>query len=71
MKLIKRRLVYVGFAFPHHKGSHAGYHQVKDYLQYDMEIDCQEYFERSQVPNFDLSLISKLKMKIIMDFFHL
>ena len=65
MKLIKRRLVYVGFAFPHHKGSHAGYHQVKDYLQYDMEIDCQEYFERSQVPNFDLSLISKLKRKII------
>lgn len=41
MELMKNRIVYVGFAFKHHKGTHAGYHQIRDYIQYDDYIDCQ------------------------------
>ena len=40
-----RKLVYIGFAFDHHKGTHAGYHQIRDYVNYDYRIDC-EYFAR-------------------------
>lgn len=40
-----KKLVYVGFAYRHHKGTHAGYHHVKDFLQYDKIIDCQKEFE--------------------------
>jgi len=37
----KRKLIYVGFAFQHHKGTQAGYHHIKDYLKYDKIIDAQ------------------------------
>lgn len=40
-----RKLVYIGFAFDHHKGTHAGYHQIRDYVNYDYRIDC-EYFAK-------------------------
>lgn len=40
-----RKLVYVGFAYRHHKGTHAGYQHIKDYLQYDYLIECQKEFE--------------------------
>lgn len=39
----KQRLVYVGFGFNHHLGGHAGYHQIKKYLDYDIVIDAQKY----------------------------
>jgi hypothetical protein len=38
---MQKRIVYVGFAFPHHKNTHAGYHHIKDYLAYDKYIDAQ------------------------------
>lgn len=41
-----RKLVYIGFAFDHHKGTHAGYHQIRDYVNYDYRIDC-EYFAKN------------------------
>ena len=37
------KLVYVGFAYLHHMGGHAGYHQIKDYLGYDYIVDAQKY----------------------------
>ena len=34
------KLIYVGFSFPHH-GEHAGYDQIRKYINYDKIIDCQ------------------------------
>lgn len=39
------KLVYIGFGFHHHLGGHAGYHQIKDYIDYDYMVDCQDYFD--------------------------
>lgn len=41
----KAKLVYVGFAYLHHKGNHAGYHHLKEFVDYDFCIDCQKEFE--------------------------
>lgn len=40
-----RKTIYIGFAFPHHKNTCAGYHRIKEYLNYDKVIDCQSEFE--------------------------
>ena len=42
------KTVYVGFAFKHHKNTHAGYHHIKEYLKYDYTIDTQWEFELSE-----------------------
>ena len=42
---MNRNLVYVGFSYKHHKGTHAGYQHIKDSLQYDHLIECQKEFE--------------------------
>ena len=42
---MNKKLVYVGFAYKHHKGTHAGYQHIKDSLQYDHLIECQKEFE--------------------------
>jgi len=44
---MKNKLVYVGFGFHHHLGGHAGYHQIKDYLDYDYYVDAQSFFNRT------------------------
>jgi glycosyltransferase involved in cell wall biosynthesis len=36
--------LYVGFAFNHH-GLHAGYNQIKTYLNYNKVIDCQKDYD--------------------------
>lgn len=59
---MNRQLVYVGFAFQHHKGTHAGYHQIKNYINYNYIIDCQSYYEKSLHPYS--SLIGRLKCAI-------
>lgn len=41
----KFNIIYVGFAFEHHKNTQSGYHHIKDYLHYDRIIDCQREFE--------------------------
>lgn len=41
-----RKIVYVGFAFTHHKGTHAGYQQIRDHVPYDMIVDTQKYIEK-------------------------
>ena len=44
------KLVYVGFAFLHHQGGHAGYHQIKNYLMYDYIVDTQSFHEKNTKP---------------------
>ncbi len=41
MTITTKKLIYVGFAFQHHKNTQAGYHHIKDYLVYDKIIDAQ------------------------------
>lgn len=48
------KLVYVGFGFQHHLGTHAGYHQIKNYLDYDILIDCQNYQDKFLLKNDNL-----------------
>lgn len=40
------KLVYVGLVFPHHKGTHAGYNHIKDFLPYDYDVDCQMLYSK-------------------------
>lgn len=42
---MNKKIVYVGFSYKHHKGTHAGYQHIKDSLQYDHLIECQKEFE--------------------------
>ena len=44
-------LVYIGFAFHHQKGTHAGYHHIKEYVKYDYVIDTQRYAEMCSISN--------------------
>lgn len=68
MKIInkQKKLVYVGFAFEHHKGTHAGYYHIKDYAQYDYYIDCQKYFDKtSHASNFIVARCVRRVMRLI------
>lgn len=58
---MKNYLVYIGFAFPHHKYTHAGYHHIKDYIQYDKVIDLQGVMEKESI--YVQSFGGKLKIK--------
>lgn len=58
-----KKLVYIGFAFQHHKGLHAGYHHIKDYLPYDKIIDGQKELERWSNPN--ISMVDRIIRKIL------
>lgn len=42
---MKNRLVYIGFSFHHHLNSHAGYSRIKNYLEYDKQIDVQSFYD--------------------------
>ena len=59
----KVKLVYVGFAFEHHKGTHAGYQHIREYAGYDSCIDCQDYFERLHTP--PSNVISKIYRRLL------
>lgn len=65
MKRVK--IVYVGFAFEHHKGTHGGYDHIKDYLPYDYVIDCQRWFENSTRPN--KNIFDRIKRKVFLILF--
>lgn len=58
---MNKKLVYVGFGFPHHLGTHAGYHQIKDYGLYDYFIDCQNYLEKCHFPK---NIFQRVKRKV-------
>jgi len=57
-----KKLIYVGFAFRHHKETQAGYHHIKDYLNYDKIIDCQ--WEHEWLNDPSKSILEKLFRKI-------
>ena len=40
---MKNKLVYIGFGFLHHLNGHAGYHQIKNHIDYDIIIDAQKF----------------------------
>lgn len=60
------RIVYIGFAFPHHKNTHAGYHQIKDELKYDYIVDCQSYYDKVLKKK---SFIERFLRRILLFFF--
>lgn len=55
---MNKKLVYIGFAYKHHIGTHAGYYHIKDAVPYDKIIDCQKEFE---FLFFDVNTASLLK----------
>ena len=59
---MKRKLVYIGFAFEHHLGTQAGYHHIREHVRYDYIIDCQK--EYSFVEGKHSSLLVKICRKI-------
>lgn len=67
---MKNKLVYIGFAFLHHKGTHAGYHQIKEHLKYDFYIDCQNHHDKSQRKFGEWNVFIKLWRKILSLVFH-
>lgn len=48
---MSNKLVYVGFGFLHHLGGHAGYHQIKNALDYDYYVDAQSYHNKYAKPS--------------------
>lgn len=40
------KLVYVGFAFPHHENTMGGYHHIASSLKYDYCVDCQTLYNQ-------------------------
>lgn len=64
-----KKLVYIGFAFTHHKGTHAGYHQIREYLNYDYVVDCQSYFDKTQIDYSSLSIIGKIYNRMLKKMF--
>lgn len=44
---MKRKIVYIGFPFKHHKDTHAGYHQIVNYVNYDYVVDCSRFMEKT------------------------
>lgn len=60
-----KKIVYVGFAFKHHKGTHAGYHHIKDWLKYDYIIDCQSFFDNCTKDGSRLSIMDRVIRRVI------
>ena len=62
----KKKLIYIGFAFKHHKDTHAGYHQIKNYLKYDRIIDCtaEHEFKSYKKTSFFSEAIRKITNRL-------
>lgn len=62
-----KKLVYIGFAFKHHEKTHAGYHHIREYVDYDYKIDVQDYFNAylKSVENKNINTINWLFWSII------
>lgn len=64
-----KKIVYVGFAFQHHKETHAGYNQIRNHINYDYIIDCQIYHDDC-CKSSGLNIIQRgWRNKILMKFF--
>ena len=56
----EKKYIYVGFAFSHHKGTHAGYDKISNYLSYDKKIDCQKYIDNCDSKKILRKIIHKV-----------
>lgn len=57
-----KKIIYIGFAFEHHKGTHGGYHHLANYINYDYIVDCQKeirFFSNKNL-NFFMRCIRKI-----------
>lgn len=56
------KLIYIGFAFEHHKNSQGGYHHIKKYLGYDKIINVQKErdFSEGFLKNIFLKILRRL-----------
>lgn len=59
----KKKYIYVGFAFEHHKGTHGGYHHLSNFIKYDYLINCQK--EKEFFSNKNLNFFIKCIRKVI------
>ncbi len=46
-----KELIYIGFAYKHHKNRKGGYHHIQEYLNYDYAINCQKEHELWNYPS--------------------
>lgn len=62
-----KKLVYVGFAYPHHRSTHAGYNRIKDFLNYDYVVDCDKElaFWNSEQKNFVIKGVRWICRKLL------
>lgn len=58
-------IVYVGFSFSHHKGTHAGYDKIKNHVNYDYFFDLQTHFDHCFVKKN--GFLSRIKRSV---FYH-
>lgn len=64
---MKKKLVYIGFTYPHHKNTHAGYNRIKDFLPYNYIIDCDDelHFLGTQPNNILIRIFRKIYRVIL------
>lgn len=43
------KVIYIGFAFKHHRNSQGGYHHIKNFVKYDKIIDVQWEYDLMQI----------------------
>jgi glycosyltransferase involved in cell wall biosynthesis len=58
-----KKIIYIGFSFTHH-GEHAGYDQIRKYLNYSRYIDCQRSFNLLNSFLNKRSLVSRIYSRI-------
>ena len=56
----ERKIIYLGFAFSHHRNTHAGYDKISDFLAYNKKINCQQYIENCASKKLFRRIIHKL-----------
>lgn len=64
---MSKKLVYIGFAFYHHKNSEGGYHHIREYVDYDIVINLQKERDFIAFSNYPLlnRVIKKIKYIIL------
>lgn len=60
-----KKYVYVGFAFPHHRKTHAGYHQIEAFVPYKYKVHLDSFYDRLYIPRSN-KLFSRWWRKILL-----
>lgn len=56
----ERKIIYLGFAFSHHRNTHAGYDKISNYLPYNKKISCQRYLDNCNSTTLFRRIVQKL-----------